>query len=358
MVTLPPPLRAALGLLATALDAVQELVEHAPELPMEAVGNSMQLSMRLQQQYAVLLTRGDEFLASLRGAPEEPPEWATFDDPPPSTSGAGADAADAEMADGLVDTLAEDLPGAEVQDEPRNAGQGDPLFAAVTGRGSGGRSPADQASGEKAPVKKVSARKVPVKAAAKVAAKKAPRKVPAGTPGAPSDVGAATTKTAPPANAAPGKAAPGNATPGTAAAGKATPARKTPPAKAAAKTNPPLPAIARRRARTAAPPSAQPDSAGVLPPDSSSTTAAAPGLDTGATVGAPGAPTLSAFDLVDSSSDLAAVDGPIRIAVPGMPAATDIADVDVFPDDRTARDGRADRGDTADGVPGPDTEVL
>ena len=83
MASLPAPIRVTLGLLATALDAVQELKEHAPEIPMEAVGNSMQLSMRLQQQYVALLNRGDEFIASLRGAPEEPPAWATFDESPP-----------------------------------------------------------------------------------------------------------------------------------------------------------------------------------------------------------------------------------------------------------------------------------
>src|ERR1700712_2210951 len=168
MASIPTPIRATLGLLATALDAVQELVDHAPEIPMEAVGNSMQLSLRLQQQYVALLTRGDEFLASLRGAPEEPPAWATFDEPPPSSpeadvsTGSQPSSEDGRLIEdelsqqersvGAVD----DLPEAEIPDGLRHAGQGDPLFAAAT-RGRPAAATADTA-GRKAPAKKAGAK--------------------------------------------------------------------------------------------------------------------------------------------------------------------------------------------------------
>lgn len=157
MAPLPTPIRAGLGLLGTALDAIQELVEHAPEIPMEAVGNSMQLSMRVQQQYTALLTRGDEFIASLRGAPDEPPSWATFDDTPPTGMAEADDTPPTGMA-GADDAVADDVADAKIQDEPRNAGQGDPLLAAaLRGR---------KASPAKSAAKKAPAKRVPAKGAA------------------------------------------------------------------------------------------------------------------------------------------------------------------------------------------------
>ena len=51
------------------------------ELPVLAVSTALQLSLRAQQHYAALTVRGDELLTPLRGgAPDEPPEWARFDD--------------------------------------------------------------------------------------------------------------------------------------------------------------------------------------------------------------------------------------------------------------------------------------
>jgi hypothetical protein len=76
---LPGPVRAALGLVATAADEARHLPERALELPMLAVSSALQMSLRAQQRYARLTARGDELL---RGQPsDEPPEWATFDEP-------------------------------------------------------------------------------------------------------------------------------------------------------------------------------------------------------------------------------------------------------------------------------------
>ena len=227
MASIPTPIRATLGLLATALDAVQELVDHAPEIPMEAVGNSMQLSMRLQQHYVALLTRGDEFLASLRGAPDEPPEWATFDEPPPSSPDADPSAGpepegSADSATGPGSSIEEelaaadelsrraraadavdDLPEAEIPDGLRHAGQGDPLLAAAT-RGRASAATADTAGG-KAPAKKASA-KAPAKASGpKPPGQRAPGKKSVAVKAAPVKSGAAKTM---PAKKAPAKKAP------------------------------------------------------------------------------------------------------------------------------------------------------
>jgi hypothetical protein len=80
MPPLPSPVRAALGLAATMLDEARHLPDKAIELPMRAVSRALQLSLRAQQRYAALAARGDDVIAA-RQVSDEPPEWATFDDP-------------------------------------------------------------------------------------------------------------------------------------------------------------------------------------------------------------------------------------------------------------------------------------
>lgn len=80
MPQLPTPLRAAVGLAASAMDEARRLPERAIELPMLAVSTALQISLRAQQRYAHLAARGDELL-NHREVTDEPPPWATFDDP-------------------------------------------------------------------------------------------------------------------------------------------------------------------------------------------------------------------------------------------------------------------------------------
>jgi hypothetical protein len=80
MPQLPTPIRAALGLVATAMDEARNLPDRAIELPMLAVSTALQMSLRAQQRYAHLAAKGDELLS--RGeVSDEPPEWAQFDAP-------------------------------------------------------------------------------------------------------------------------------------------------------------------------------------------------------------------------------------------------------------------------------------
>jgi hypothetical protein len=76
---LPAPFRAAVGLVATVLDEAKHFPDKAIELPMLAVSSALQASLRAQQRYARLTARGDEVLAGRAG--DEPPGWATFDEP-------------------------------------------------------------------------------------------------------------------------------------------------------------------------------------------------------------------------------------------------------------------------------------
>jgi hypothetical protein len=80
MPSLPTPFRAALGLAAQAVEEARHLPDRAIELPMLAVSTALQLSLRAQQRYAMLAARGDELL-NPRSTTDEPPPWATFDEP-------------------------------------------------------------------------------------------------------------------------------------------------------------------------------------------------------------------------------------------------------------------------------------
>ena len=82
MSQLPSPLRAALGLVVTTINNARTLPAKIIELPVLAVSTALQASLRAQQRYAELEMRGDELLGRLRPAPDDAPEWATFDEPP------------------------------------------------------------------------------------------------------------------------------------------------------------------------------------------------------------------------------------------------------------------------------------
>ena len=75
---IPEVVRAAAGLAATVLDEARKLPETLPGLPVRVIGLAMQHAMKVQQQYAGLVARGDELFTGLRG--EDEPGLATFDD--------------------------------------------------------------------------------------------------------------------------------------------------------------------------------------------------------------------------------------------------------------------------------------
>ncbi|MGY1841229.1 MULTISPECIES: lipid droplet-associated protein [unclassified Modestobacter] len=117
---IPEVVRAAAGLAATVLDEARKLPETLPGLPVRLIGQALQTSLRLQQQYSGLVARGDELFTGLRGDAE--PGMATFDDdlpapPPPAGTPAPrssafdrvADLPEEADADELADVLADDL---------------------------------------------------------------------------------------------------------------------------------------------------------------------------------------------------------------------------------------------------------
>jgi hypothetical protein len=87
---LPLPVRVAAGLVVTAVEQARELPRLALELPVTAVSQALQVSMRFQQKVTELAIKGDRVLGT--GTPiEDEPAWATFDeDLPARRNGAAA----------------------------------------------------------------------------------------------------------------------------------------------------------------------------------------------------------------------------------------------------------------------------
>ena len=94
---------------AAAISAARELPRKLVELPVIAAGTALQLSLRAQQQYAEFIARGDEILGQLRGIPDEPPSWATFDESPAaetrSSDRSGSATAPASQVGELTDAI-------------------------------------------------------------------------------------------------------------------------------------------------------------------------------------------------------------------------------------------------------------
>jgi hypothetical protein len=179
---LPGPVRAVVGLFANAADEAKHLPDRAIELPMLAVSTALQMSLRAQQRYARLAARGDEVLNRSRPT-DEPPPWATFDEPVSVDelrgNGAPNTAADrARAASELLDELLElsDPAPTDAAQPAESAGDGDRAPVTDIADAAARKAPARKASVKKAPVKKAPAKDAPAGSgtAGKAAASKAP----------------------------------------------------------------------------------------------------------------------------------------------------------------------------------------
>jgi len=110
MSSLPFPVRVAAGLVVTAVEEVQALPRTIVGLPITAVSQVLQLSMRAQQVVTELAIKGDTALEGGRPV-EDAPSWARFDDdsdtpalPRPATNG------HARPVGGTAIGVAEDTP--------------------------------------------------------------------------------------------------------------------------------------------------------------------------------------------------------------------------------------------------------
>ncbi|MCJ0904151.1 lipid droplet-associated protein [Rhodococcus sp. ARC_M6] len=81
MIRPPFVARVAAGLAVTALEEAKKLPTTAVALPMTAVSQMLQTSMRLQQSITSLAIKGDQAFALINwSGDDEQPEWAVFDE--------------------------------------------------------------------------------------------------------------------------------------------------------------------------------------------------------------------------------------------------------------------------------------
>ncbi len=167
MTRAPYTVRLATGLIVTALEESRKLPTQLITMPMTAVSSAVQAGMRLQQNVAEMVIKGDSVLDGLFNKPEEQPAWAKFDEDDEPT--------DVNIPVGL---RAAPEPAAPKPAAPKPAAKpAAPKPVAVPDAAS---APAAKAPVKKAPAKKVPAKKAPAKKVAAQPAGDAPDTAAAG----------------------------------------------------------------------------------------------------------------------------------------------------------------------------------
>lgn len=80
MATAPYGVRLLVGAAVTAIEETKRLPQTILMYPMTVASQAAQIVMRIQQNIAELVTKGDEALECLFPPKNEKPEWATFDE--------------------------------------------------------------------------------------------------------------------------------------------------------------------------------------------------------------------------------------------------------------------------------------
>lgn len=87
MSTAPYGVRLLVGAAVTAIEETRKLPQTILMYPMTIASQLAQLVMKMQQDVAVLVIKGDETLESIFPPKDEQPEWATFDEDLPGDDG-------------------------------------------------------------------------------------------------------------------------------------------------------------------------------------------------------------------------------------------------------------------------------
>ncbi|WP_275571409.1 lipid droplet-associated protein [Mycolicibacterium vanbaalenii] len=87
MSTAPYGVRLLVGAAVTAIEETRKLPQTILMYPMTIASQLAQLVMKMQQDVAVLVIKGDETLESIFPPKDEQPEWATFDEDLPVDDG-------------------------------------------------------------------------------------------------------------------------------------------------------------------------------------------------------------------------------------------------------------------------------
>ncbi|MCV7058483.1 lipid droplet-associated protein [Mycolicibacterium gilvum] len=99
MSTAPYGVRLLVGAAVTAIEETRKLPQTILMYPMTIASQIAQLVMKMQQDVAVLVIKGDETLETIFPPKDEQPEWATFDE----DSGADRDSDDGRDVGDVVE---------------------------------------------------------------------------------------------------------------------------------------------------------------------------------------------------------------------------------------------------------------
>jgi hypothetical protein len=80
MATAPYGVRLLVGAAVTAMEETRKLPQTILMYPMTLASQFLQLMMKMQQDIADMVSKGDEALGALFPPKDEQPEWATFDE--------------------------------------------------------------------------------------------------------------------------------------------------------------------------------------------------------------------------------------------------------------------------------------
>ncbi|MEH3141430.1 MAG: lipid droplet-associated protein [Mycobacterium kyogaense] len=100
MATAPYGVRLLVGAAVTALEETRKLPQTILMYPMTIASQIAQLVMKMQQDVAVLVIKGDETLDTMFPPKDEQPEWATFDEDQPGAQQSEADVVPLPVRDG------------------------------------------------------------------------------------------------------------------------------------------------------------------------------------------------------------------------------------------------------------------
>ena len=100
MATAPYGVRLLVGAAVTALEETRKLPQTILMYPMTVASQLAQMVMKMQQDVADLVNKGDETIDSLFPPKDEQAAWATFDDEVSTDDAPGADVVDLPVRDG------------------------------------------------------------------------------------------------------------------------------------------------------------------------------------------------------------------------------------------------------------------
>ncbi|HKV20391.1 MAG TPA: lipid droplet-associated protein [Mycobacterium sp.] len=121
MATAPYGVRLLVGAAVTAIEETRKLPQTVLTYPMTVISQVAHLVMKVQQDVADLVNRGDETLENLFPPKDEQPEWATFDEDLPDDVAESPTQDGERLTEGRFALFTGGEPETETEDEKQDA---------------------------------------------------------------------------------------------------------------------------------------------------------------------------------------------------------------------------------------------